>query len=162
VSRLAFCSPFLRAHRRDAGVAEWFPEREMLPLPALTPGIFTCSSFSIWRAPFLTTQGKRTARMGRPRAGTASNCVIIVRLDLGGVNGTNGLGPSSARIRQTWDDVPTLTDREWAIPNCRLTEKHGPPTLISISYAKRRRLRLPSRIELLRFSLLVLSGYCRD
>jgi hypothetical protein len=66
----------------------------MLPLPALVPGIFTSSSSRLGAVPFLTTQGKRAARMGRPRAGTASNCVIIVRLYLGGVNGTDGLGPN--------------------------------------------------------------------
>jgi len=68
------------------------PNREMLPLPALVPGSFICSSNRFGAVPFPPSrdQGKSAAQMGRPRARTTSNCVIILKLYLRRVNGTKG------------------------------------------------------------------------
>jgi hypothetical protein len=70
------------------------PNREMPLLPAFVPGGFICSSKRFGAAPFPPSrdQGKRAAQMGRPRAGIASNCVVIFRLVCGCVNGTKRAG----------------------------------------------------------------------
>lgn len=70
------------------------PNREMLPLPAFLPGGFICSSkwFGVVPFPPSRDQAKSAAQMGRPRAGIASNCVVILRLLCGYVNGTERLG----------------------------------------------------------------------
>ena len=68
------------------------PNREMLPLPAFVPGGFICSSSRLGAASCGFDQDAWAAWMGRPRAGIASDCVIILRLLCGCVNGTERLG----------------------------------------------------------------------
>ena len=67
----------------------------MLPLPAFVPGGFICSSnrFGAVPLPPSRDQAKQAAQVGRPRAGIASDCVVILRLLCGCVNGTDRLGP---------------------------------------------------------------------
>src|ERR1700685_788099 len=65
----------------------------MLPLPAFVPGGFICSSKRLGAVPCDVGQGKWATQMGRPRAGIANDCVIIFRLYLEGVNGTESATP---------------------------------------------------------------------
>jgi len=52
----------------------------MLPLPAFVPGGFICSSKRFDAMPFPPSRarGRWAAQMGRPRAGIASNCAVIL------------------------------------------------------------------------------------
>jgi hypothetical protein len=67
--------------------------REMLSLPAFLPGGFICSSKRFGAVPFppLRDRAWWAAQVGRPRAGIASNCVVILRSLCGCVNGTERL-----------------------------------------------------------------------
>ena len=76
-------------------LADCEPNREMLPLPAFVPGGFMCSSKRFGAVPGRFRSGQVGGSEGRPRAGIASNCVVIVGLYLGVVNGTARLGSGS-------------------------------------------------------------------
>src|SRR5271155_3924714 len=108
-------------------LADCEPNREMLPLPAFVPGGFMCSSKRFGAVPGRFRSGQVGGSEGRPRAGIASNCVVILRLLCGCVNGTEGLRRDTRTVTSYGGPKAPCSQTKHRAPEIRAFKKKGGP-----------------------------------